>query len=61
MQQIETNTKMKHQNKPLPTISSKYHVNANKICVPIGRFVSMSSIYEPLKKQSCNLKRMLKL
>ena len=30
---------MKHRNKPLPTISSKYHVNACKVCVPIGRFV----------------------
>ena len=37
---------MKHQNKPLPTISSKYHANTPKVCFPIGRLVSMSSIYE---------------
>ena len=30
---------MKHRNKPLPTIFSKYLVKARKVCVPIGRFV----------------------
>ena len=27
-------------------ISSKYHVNTRKVCFPIGRFVTMFSMYE---------------
>ena len=46
MQQIKTNTTRKHQNKPLPTISSKCHLVPRNVCFPIGKFVSMSSTYQ---------------
>ena len=36
---------MKHRNKFLPTIFSDYYVNTRKVCIPIRRLVSMSSIY----------------
>ena len=48
---------MKHWNKPLPTIFSKYHASTCKVCFPIGRFVLMSSIYELMTKVFCDLKK----
>ena len=41
---------MKHRNKLLPTIFSKYYVNTSKVCFPIGGFVSMSSINKLMTK-----------
>ena len=46
MQQIDANTKTKHPNKVLPTISSKFPVNSRRVCFPIESFVSMASIKE---------------
>ena len=37
---------MKHRNKPLRTIFSKYHANTRNVCIPIKRFVTMISINE---------------
>ena len=39
---------MKHRNKPLRPIFSKYHANTRNVCFPIKRFVTMFSIYELL-------------
>ena len=50
MQQIETNTSKKHRNKLFPTISSKCHANARKICFLTKRVGSMSSIYKLMTK-----------
>ena len=41
---------MMHRNKLLQTIFSKYHANTRMVCFPVGRFVSMSSIYELMTK-----------
>ena len=41
---------MKHWNEPFPAIFFKCHVNTCKVCFPIKRFVSMSSIHELLSK-----------
>ena len=54
MQEIATNTKMKHQNKPLPAIFPKNHVNTWKVCFPIGSFVSMLTIYKVMTKFGLN-------
>ena len=61
MQQIATNTKMKHQNKPLPAIFPKYHVNTWKVCFPIGSFVSMLTIYKVMTKFGLNWVKLMQL
>ena len=43
MQQIDANTKMKHPNKVLPTISSKFPVNTRRVCFPIESFVQCNT------------------
>ena len=39
------------------TIFLKYHANTRKVCFPIGRFVSMSSIHELMNERLCNLSK----
>ena len=43
MQQIDANTKMKHPNKVLPTISSKFPVNTRRVCFPIKSIFQCNS------------------
>ena len=50
LQQIETNTQMKHRSKPFTAILSKHHVRTRKVCFAMGRIVSMLSIYELMTK-----------
>ena len=59
MQQIETNTKLKHPNKVLPTIFLTLHVKTRKVCFPIRRFVSMSSAYE-LMTNCCAIEEIIR-
>ena len=61
MQQIDANTKMKHPNKVLPTIFSKYYVNTRRVCFPIESFVSMASIYEFMTKFCVVWAKLMKL
>ena len=50
MQHIEANTYLKHPNKKIVTIFSKYYEIIHKVCFPIGKFVSMSLISELMTK-----------
>ena len=53
--------KMKHPNKLLPTISSKFPVNTRRVCFPIESFVSMASIYEFMTKFCVVWAKLMKL